>query len=92
MLAATLDPSGRRVELDEERWQHIVQQHPRMARYVRSVMAAIRDPDRILPGDEPGEEFFYLEGEGPSRWLKVVVHFEEEEGRIITAFPRSSMP
>jgi hypothetical protein len=92
MLAATIDARGRRVELSEERWRHIVQQHPRMARYIRSVMAAVRDADRILPGDVATEEFFYLEGEGPARWLKVVVHYEGGNGRIVTAFPRSSVP
>jgi hypothetical protein len=92
MLAATLDSDGRRVVLTDERWRHIVQQHPSMARHIRSVMAAVREPDVRLPGNDLGEEYYYVEGEGPSRWVKAVVHYEGAEGRIITAFPRSSVP
>jgi len=45
-----------------------------------------------MPGRHHGEEWFYLEGAGPSRWLKVVVHYEGKSGRIVTAFGRRSMP
>jgi hypothetical protein len=92
VLAATLDPDGRRVVLTEEVWRHIVHDHPQLRRRLRSVTAAVREPDRRLPGRSPGEEWFFIEGEGPSRWLKVVVHYDEGEGRIVTAFPRRSFP
>jgi len=92
MLAATLDPDGRRVVLTEERWRHILGEHPEMAQHMRSVMTAVREPTLRLSGEDPGEEYYYVEGEGPSRWVKAVVHFEGGEGRIITAFPRRSVP
>jgi hypothetical protein len=38
------------------------------------------------------EEWFYLGGVGPSRWLKVVVLYERELGWVVTAFPRRSFP
>jgi len=50
-----------------------------------TVVGATRDP-------RPNEEWFYVENLGPSRWLKVVVAYGGEEGRIITAFPRRSFP
>ncbi len=31
-------------------------------------------------------------GFGPSQWIKVVVHYEDERGLIVTAFPRRSFP
>jgi hypothetical protein len=40
----------------------------------------------------PGEEWFYVEGAGPSRYLKVVVAFNAGRGTIITGFARRSMP
>jgi hypothetical protein len=92
VLAATLDPDGRRVVLTEERWAHIKDDHPELARFQREIMETVREPTRRLAGREVGEEWFYLAEEGPSLWLKVVVHYEGEEGRIQTAFARSSMP
>jgi hypothetical protein len=46
-----------------------------------------------MAGREPDEEWLYLEGAGPSRWLKVVVVFDSENrGRIITSFARRRKP
>jgi len=92
VLASALDPDGRRVELSAERWDHIVDGHPELGPHLESVMRAVRSPDRKLSGRRQGEEWFYLRGAGPSRWLKVVVHYEGGRGRIVTAFARRSMP
>lgn len=94
-LAAVIDPNGRRVELDQERWQHITDPHdghPELAALQTQVLHAVEAPDRHRPGHAPNEEWFYLAGAGPSRWLKVVVVFQAENGRIITAFPRRAFP
>jgi hypothetical protein len=92
VLVSTLDPDDRRVELTEERWRHIVAGHPELAPYLAVVTRAVREPDRRMAGRQVDEEWFYLEGAGPSRWLKVVVHYEGGRGRIVTAFARRSMP
>jgi hypothetical protein len=92
VLVSTLDPDGRRVELTEGRWRHIVAGHPELAPHLAAVTRAVREPDRRMAGRESNEEWFYLESAGPSRWLKVVVHFEGGLGRIVTAFGRRSMP
>jgi hypothetical protein len=86
------DPNGRLVELTAERWSHITAGHPELAPHLADVVQAVEKPDRQLPGRAPHEEWFYLEDVGPSRWLKVVVHYEQGTGRIITAFARRSMP
>lgn len=91
-LASAVDPDGRRVELTEERWRHILAGHPELAPHLASVTRAILEPDQRRAGREVGEEWFYLENAGPSRWLKVVVHYEGGRGRIVTAFARRSMP
>jgi hypothetical protein len=98
VLATTLDPDGRPVDLLAERWSHIVGDqparagHPELRPHRADVMQAIRQPTARRPGRIPGEEWFYLAGEGPSRYLKVVVAFRAGRGTIITAFARRSMP
>lgn len=92
MLPSTSDPDERPVELRPEQWAHITAAHPELAPHLSDILEAVRRPNRRMPGRLPGEEWFYLEGMGPSRWLKVVVHYERGLGRIITAFARRSMP
>ncbi len=87
------DPHGREVVLSVERWGHILKGHPELAEYSGAVLKAVESPTEMIPGRELGEEWFYLRGVGPSRWLKVVVRFERGAGgRIITAFPRRRKP
>jgi hypothetical protein len=86
------DELGREVELTEERWLHIVDGHPELAPLRGTVIRAACAPTRRLPGRRPGEEWCYLEGVGPSKWLKVVVAYAGQTGRIVTAFPRRSLP
>lgn len=63
-----------------------------MAKLQFDVLKAVRTPDRRCIGHESNEEWFYREGVGPSRWIKVVVIYEADRGSVITAFPRRSFP
>lgn len=98
VLATVIDVDDRSVELTEERWAHIVgaEPHragpPELARLLDAVLRAVQAPDHRLAGRRDGEEWFYLEGTGPSRFLKVVVAYDGRKGRVITAFARRSMP
>lgn len=93
ILAKVADPDGRRVDLTEERGAHITDGHPELASYRNEVLETVRTPSRRRPGGTLGEEWFYLENVGPSRWLKVVVRYETiERGWIVTAFARRSVP
>jgi hypothetical protein len=56
------------------------------------VMHAVEAPDRRRDGHESNEKWFYLRGPGPSGWIKTVVVFDRQRGRIITAFPRRAFP
>lgn len=92
-LASAIDPLGRTVHLTAERWEHVVDGHPYMAPYMADVVRAIEAPTDRIASLRPGQDWFYLEGAGPSRWLKVVVAFDEESvGSVRTAFPRRSKP
>ena len=88
----TLDPEGRRVVLDEVAWTHIILEHDDLDCVPRDILQAVEAPGRHMHGREPREEWFYAPEIGPSRWLKVVVHYEEGAGRIVTAFARRSFP
>ncbi len=95
VLAEARDPDGRRVDLTQERWDHIVDAengHPELDPLQAEVTRAVEAPDRRSPGRAPNEEWFYSADIGPSRWLKVVVVFDEGRGSIITAFPRRALP
>jgi hypothetical protein len=88
----TADPEGRRVELTEERWRHIVGRHPEIGSFDEDVLRAVATPDRWLPGPLPNEAWFYIRVERPSRWLKVAVAYAEGRGYVVTAHARRSMP
>ena len=92
MVSATTDPEGRRVVLGEHAWTHIKLEHPIMARKLREVVGAVREPRVRLPGRDPDESWFFAEDAGRYPWLQVVVHYEGGEGWIVTAFPRTSLP
>lgn len=90
LLATIVDPDARTVDLTADRWAHITEGHPELARYQSEMLEAVRMPS---PRPTLGEQWFYLENAGPSRWLKVVVRYESiDRGLIITAFGRRSMP
>lgn len=92
MIAETTDPEGRRVVLDEEGWSHIKTRHGELARSLREIMAAVREPDRRTSGRVDNELWFFAESDEGLPWLHVVVHYEGGEGWIVTAFRRSSLP
>ncbi len=87
------DRRGREVILAEERWSHIRERHPELDE--EWVLAGLRrelvEPYEIHYWPDRNEEWHYLKKVGPSRWLKVVVVWDDpEHGRIITMFPRRS--
>lgn len=92
MIAATIDPDGRRVVLGEHAWSHVKSKHPRLAQSLHQIMAAVREPDRRMRGRSENEMWFFAESAGPTAWLQVVVHYEGGEGWVVTAFPRKSLP
>ena len=88
----TTDPDDRRVVLSAERWLHILEDHEELANELDGILRGLTTPARRRRGRWPDEEWFYLAGPGPTRFVKVVVHYEGGEGRIVTAFPRRAFP
>jgi hypothetical protein len=88
-----IDPDGRTVDLTTERWEHITKGHPELRPHLDDVLATVHAPTLRRPGRTSGEQWFYQERVGLSRWLKVVVRYGANgRGWIVTAFARRSMP
>ena len=88
----TSDCDGRRVVLRAERRKHILDDHDELADGLDRILAGLPSPSFRRRGRWPDEEWFYLEGFGPTRYVKVVVHYEQGEGRIVTVFPSRAFP
>jgi len=88
----TVDPDGQRVVLTLDRWRHIAVEHSELGDIRKALLRTIAEPHRRIRGRVPGEEWFYRQGIGPTRWVRVVVHYGPEGGRIVTAFPRRRFP
>src|SRR5436305_875756 len=90
----TVDPAGARVVLDGRVWdEKIVVDHPEVASYKDDALHAVSAPDHVTP--DPGSadrKRFYLRGVGPSRWLLVVVSYEQQPARIISVFANRKDP
>ena len=86
VLASVTDPDGRFIELTAERWAHVVDIHPEVEHLQDAVLRAVATPDHRRAGPRPNERWYYLEGVGPSRWLKVVVAFTDERGWIVRRY------
>jgi hypothetical protein len=56
------------------------------------ILRSVSNPDATAPGKKPNETWFFVQGVGPSEWLRVVVAYEAGRGWIVTAFPRRKFP
>jgi hypothetical protein len=88
------DRGGVRVIVPACLWRDkILRDHPELASHLADVLRAVAEPDRVLP--DPVYERrrrYYLRGAGPSRWLLVVVSYEQEPARVISAFGNRKDP
>jgi len=84
-------PDGRRIELPETAWDHIVNRHPEMADYLGEVLLTVEHPTHREPDLRPGRERLFRPG-GPEAWIRVVIEFRGHADRVITAFPQVNDP
>lgn len=85
---------GERVVVPSAVWRDkILRDHPELAPHLADVLRAIAEPDRVLTDPVyEGRRRHYLRGAGPSRWLLVVVSYEQEPARVISAFGNRKDP
>ena len=88
------DPEGMRVIVPAGLWTgKVLRGHPELAPHLADVLRAVAEPDRVLPDPVyEGRWRHYLRGAGPSRWLLVVVSYEQEPARVISAFGNRKDP
>lgn len=77
-----------------ELWRSkISRDHPEIGPYLSDVLRAVAEPDHVAA--DPifqRRRRYYLRGAGPSRWLLVVVSYEQEPARVISAFGNRKDP
>jgi hypothetical protein len=90
----TIDPDGVRVVLKEIIWtEKIVRDHREIEAYRDEVLRTISVPDHVAPDPDYDERTrYYARGVGPSRWLLVVVSYEQTSARIVSAFANRKDP
>jgi hypothetical protein len=91
--ATAVDPDGRDVVLLARIWEDkIVRDHPELVSHLDAVIQTVATPDHLEPDTLPARARFYRRAVGPSRWLMVVVSYEQQPARIITALANRKDP
>jgi hypothetical protein len=80
--------------LDGRLWdEKIARDHPEIASHKDDALRAVSTPDHVAPDPASAKrKRFYVRDAGPSRWLLVVVSYEQKPARIISAFANRKDP
>jgi hypothetical protein len=93
-IGETTDPDGVQVVLPIRVWQEkIIEDHPEIQPYLANLLPTVAKPDHAAP--DPSFENrtrYYARDVGPSRWLLVVVSYEQMPARIVSAFATRKDP
>jgi hypothetical protein len=91
--ATVTDPAGLEVVLLARIWEEkIARDHPELVGHLDDAVETVATPDHVEPDALPARTRFYWRNVGPSRWLMVVVSYEQEPARIITALANRKDP
>lgn len=82
----TVDPDGRRVVFDARTEYHLARRRPQMLDHIQAILNTIARPDIHEHDPAPGRERFFRRDLGPTRYLRVVVDFNQSPGFVVTAF------
>lgn len=72
------------IRLPDERWAHIVEEHPEMVERREALLEVVGDPYRVIEGGQ-GEMIAVREVE-EGKWLVAIYRETDDDGFIITAF------
>ncbi len=67
MLGFALSLNGVPIRLPEERWNHVLSEHPELAPYKANVLETIASPNRVLEGDQG--ELLAVSEVSQNKWL-----------------------
>ena len=92
-LARTTDPDGREVVFDFGSLRHLQQRRWQLLEHIDVILAAVTLPDHRARDPVAGRERFYRQSIlDRRRWLRVVVDFNEDPGRVVTVLVQTSDP
>lgn len=88
----TTDPDGRVVVFDAGSHLHLARRRPWLLDHIDAIMETVARPDFHALDWVPGRERFYRQHIEPSRWLRVVVDFNEEPAWVVTVVVQDDNP
>jgi hypothetical protein len=94
MVGEATDPGGARVVLPVRVWQEkILNDHPEIEPYLPNILLVVSEPDHTAPDPTfENRTRYYVQDLGPSRWLLVVVSYEQIPARIVSVFATRKDP
>jgi hypothetical protein len=92
LIATMTDPKGRTVLLTQERWEHILEGHPELARHLGTLKKCVELAESRTRGNFPDVEKLWARNIGPAKWFTVVVRYEGRIGTIRTAIAVTKGP
>jgi hypothetical protein len=85
-VRGTTDPEGRFVVFDWESHLHLKDRNRHgLLADVKAILAVVNRPDHHELDPRSGRERFYRQHLDQRRWMRVVVDFDEDPGRVVTA-------
>lgn len=93
-VTETADPAGARVVLEDGLWREkIIRDHPEVESHREDALRTVSTPDHVAPDPSfEARKRYYARGVGPSRWLLVVVSYEQTPARIVSVFANRKDP
>jgi hypothetical protein len=94
LVGEARDIEGNRVVVTASVWRNkVLRVHPELSPLLNHVLRAIYSPNHVTADPKfDGRRRHFLRGAGPSRWLVVVLSYEQAPVRLISAFPRRKDP
>lgn len=86
ILDSTRTPDGAVVVLTAAAWGHILRRHPEMDMHQAEILETVASPHMLVADPKSERKRFYRSGVGPSRWLRVIVDFNQRPARVVSAF------
>ena len=81
----TISVFGVRIRMTQERWQHVVREHPELEGLSKEVLATVGNPEKVLAGNYG--ELLALKEIIPGKYLVVAYkEIDVDDGFVITAF------
>ena len=84
MDAIALSRNGISIRLPDERWKHIIEDHPELVDRKTEVFEVVSNPECIFEGKDG--ELLAIREMQTGKWLVVAYRELTEDGFIITAF------